>query len=284
MRVMGRFGETRNPQAGYEETIGRVDVAHLVETTGRSLHNVEIDCLNRNIIPLKYAKTVKALGIQNLITMRRAKVMVLGCGGVGDYVCECLMRIGIGQLTIVDGDVFEESNLNRQLYCYEDNLGLPKVDETVKILRRINAASVVIPIHKYINEGNCVDIIQSADLVVDALDRFDDRFAIASSCSKLRIPYVFGNIGSDSFRIAVQEVGDSLFERLYSKSNITDSKEGTPVISAAFCGVAMAAEAVKYLCHMDDVLINQMLHVCWRNLDSTRIDLSALEHKSKTKK
>lgn len=274
---MNRFDGTQTHPSESPRTIGRAEIARLVETTGRSLYDVEIDCLNQNLIPLKYARTVKATGAQNLIKMRQARVVVLGCGGVGDYVCESLARIGVGHLTIVDGDVFEESNLNRQLYCYEDTLGLPKVEETAKALRRINSASEITPIRAFINAGNCEDILRSAGLVVDALDRVEDRAAVASVCSQKNIPYFFGNIGSDAYRVAVQAAGDALFERLYSKVNEPDLNEGSPVISAAFCGVALAAEVVKYLCGMGDVLFSQVFNVCWRNFDSVKIDLSPLE-------
>ena len=254
-------------------TISHEDLLLKVKDGGGSLFDVELGMIRQGIVPLKYARTVNAIGLDNLLKLRLAKIAVLGCGGVGDYACEALVRMGVGSLIVVDGDVFEETNLNRQLYSYEDMLGKSKAIETGKILRRINSADSIVVINAFLSPENFEQSIADARIVIDALDRLSDRLCFSAICSKLSVPYFFGNIGSQNFRIGVQDREDNLLERIYSLANETDPAEGSPVISAGLCGISLAAEAVKFVCGIEHVLFDELFQVNWFDHESIKINL-----------
>lgn len=260
--------------SGDHKTISLAKLREEANATGKSLFETELKFLRNEIVPLKYIKTVQAIGLANMIQLRLSKVAVLGCGGVGGFVCEILVRMGVGTLITVDGDVFEETNLNRQLCSYEDNLGISKSKITCQTLRRINSASLISYVDQKLTVDNFSESIGDPSVVVDALDRLDDRLAFSRICRKRGIPYFFGNIGSSDFRIGVQSAGSDLLERIFEGSNVTDPAEGSPAVTAGLCGVALAGEVIKYLLGMENVLIDKLMQVNWHQNQVVIIDMA----------
>lgn len=257
-----------------QKTISIAKLREEAHSTGKSLFETEMEFLRNEIIPLKYVKTVQAIGLDNLIQLRLAKVAVLGCGGIGGFACEALVRMGVGTLIAVDGDVYEETNLNRQLYSYEDNLGISKSKITCETLRRVNSASMISYVDQKLTAENFSELIESPTVVVDAIDRLVDRLAFSQICRKQGIPYFFGNIGSSDFRIGVQGAGSDLLERIFEGTNVTDPSEGSPAVTAGLCGVALAGEVIKFLLGMDNVLINKFMQVNWHQHQAVIIDMA----------
>lgn len=256
------------------KTISQVKLQEEAFAAGKSLFETELMFLKNETVPLKYIKTVNAIGLDGLIRLRLSKVAVLGCGGVGGFVCETLIRMGVGTLITIDGDVFEETNLNRQLYSYEDNLGISKSKITCETLRRINSASLISYVDQKLTVHNFSASVGNPNVVVDALDRLDDRLEFARICGHRGIPYFFGNIGSSDFRIGVQDAGSDLLERVFERSNVTDPAEGSPAVTAGLCGVALAGEVIKYLLGMDNVLIDKLMQVNWHQNQVIIIDMA----------
>ena len=124
----------------------------------------------------KYIRNMNALTKQECLSLHDKRVCVVGCGGLGGYVISALARIGIGNLTIVDCDAFEESNLNRQIFSRERNLGKPKVQVVADAVSEINSEIKVNALQVKLEEANASEIISGADVVVDCLDNFEARF------------------------------------------------------------------------------------------------------------
>ena len=95
-----------------------------------------------------YDRLIKLIGEENLNKLQNTRVLLVGVGGVGGMALECLARSGIGHITIVDGDTYEESNLNRQIGSSSSNIGNYKVDEEVTRIKNINIEKI----KKYINQ------------------------------------------------------------------------------------------------------------------------------------
>lgn len=110
---------------------------------------------------------------QDLLAQRH--VVVLGCGGLGGSISESLSRIGVGKLTLVDHDVFVESNLNRQRFATRKTIGMAKVEVAKEKLLDINDQVIVETKKVYIDASNIYVLINGCDLVIDALDNFDTR-------------------------------------------------------------------------------------------------------------
>jgi adenylyltransferase/sulfurtransferase len=116
----------------------------------------------------------------------------MGLGGLGSVSSLQLTGMGVGHLRILDRDVVDITNLQRQLLYDVNSLGYPKVEVAAKKLQTLNPEVEVEAIATSINEANAGDYVKDMDIVVDAFDRFSSRFAVNKACVKLKIPYVFG--------------------------------------------------------------------------------------------
>ena len=96
---------------------------------------------------------------EEMSILRSSSICIIGCGGLGGHILEMLARLGIGNLTVVDGDVFDETNLNRQIISSESNIGKAKVIEAFKRIESINSDIVINPINEFVTEENVNDII-----------------------------------------------------------------------------------------------------------------------------
>jgi len=123
-------------------------------------------------------------------------VLVAGCGALGSIQAELLARAGVGRLRLVDHDVVELSNLQRQsLYTERDvRQRRPKVEAAVLHLRAINSTITVEPHRASIDPGNVSELVGGTDLVLDGLDNFSGRYVVNDACVELGIPWVHGGV------------------------------------------------------------------------------------------
>ena len=123
----------------------------------------------------RYSRNMNTLSQEENESLKTFKVCVIGCGGLGGYVIELLGRLGIGTITAVDGDVFDETNLNRQLLSSEEVLGKSKALAAEERMKKVNSDVTVHPIRIFVTEENCDEIISGHHVVVDALDNMTAR-------------------------------------------------------------------------------------------------------------
>ncbi|MBU0463830.1 MAG: ThiF family adenylyltransferase, partial [Proteobacteria bacterium] len=142
----------------------------------------------------RYDRNFNTLSLEEQKTLGTSKVVVIGLGGLGGSVCEMLARVGIGHLTLIDGDVFEASNLNRQLLSEEHLIGFPKAQAAKNRVNAINSEVIVKHLVEYVDESNMYERIKDADVVMDCLDSIDTRFLLQKAAQKVSIPIVSGAI------------------------------------------------------------------------------------------
>lgn len=142
----------------------------------------------------RYIRNLNALSEDECHLLRNKHVCVVGCGGLGGYVISALARIGVGLIDIVDSDCFEETNLNRQIFSHEDNLGKPKVEVIANEVRKINSDVKIKALQTRLGEENASEIISKADCVIDCLDNFKARFWLAHACQEAKLPIIYGAI------------------------------------------------------------------------------------------
>ncbi|MDD9304546.1 MAG: HesA/MoeB/ThiF family protein [Desulfobacter sp.] len=218
-------------------------------------------CLND-----RYLRNFNSLSLADQNRLKTSHVAVIGLGGLGGTVCELLARIGVECLTLVDGDRFNSTNLNRQVLSREDNLGCFKADEAKKRIEKINS-SVKIGIHKvFAGPENIQALIRDADLVMDCLDTISDRFVLELAAQKGKKPLVSGAIAGGTGQVTVIFPQDRGFELIYgSPASIDASKKGieTQVGNLSYCACFIASlqvsEAVKILIGKGEVLRNKLL-------------------------
>ena len=133
----------------------------------------------------KYLSRLEVLiGKDDLKKLKKKKVLVCGVGGVGSFVAEALARSGIGHLTLVDYDVIDFSNLNRQLMTSKENVGEVKVDVLKKRLEEVSNCKVE-TINTYIDEKFK---LKKYDYVVDCIDSLNSKFELVKMCNQKNIP------------------------------------------------------------------------------------------------
>ena len=138
------------------------------------------------------SRTELLLGVERLEKLRNAHVLVAGLGGVGAYAAEQLCRAGIGEMTIVDGDVVEMTNKNRQLPALDSTVGLPKAELMAARFRDINPEIKLHVINDFIRDEGMIDLLRAAayDYVIDAIDTLAPKIFLIYHSLQLGLPVV----------------------------------------------------------------------------------------------
>jgi adenylyltransferase/sulfurtransferase len=126
--------------------------------------------------------------------LKSAHVIVAGAGGLGCPASLYLAAAGVGKLTIIDKEEFELSNLNRQILGWQSDIGCNKAEVVADKLVALNPEIKVRPLVLEIDEENIGDLIQDADVIVDAMDNWKTRFIINKECVKREIPFIHAGI------------------------------------------------------------------------------------------
>lgn len=194
----------------------------------------------------RYMRNIPALTLDECSLLRKKRVLVVGCGGLGGYIIDQLARIGIGFLRVVDGDVFEPSNLNRQLLSEVPLLGVSKATAAADHVRRINPDVEVDAVDVYMTEQNVNRLIIGCDIVMDALDNIPARRILAGACRTAGIPYIYGAIQGWVAQAGISMPGDNLVETLLPDDILIRDKSVLS-FTPALCASMQSALCVKLL-------------------------------------
>ena len=195
----------------------------------------------------RYERNIPALSEQECLLLRQKKVLVAGCGGLGGYIIEYLTRIGVGSILCADGDVFEESNLNRQLLSEAPALGKSKAEAAAERIRRINPDIDVQAKQIWLDESNAEALICGCDAVLDALDSIPARKMLARACAQAGVPFIHGAIRGWVAQAAISTPGDRLMEILYPETAAARDKSVLS-FTPALCASMQAALCTRLLC------------------------------------
>lgn len=194
----------------------------------------------------RYERNIPALSEAECEILRRKRVLVVGCGGLGGHLIDMLARIGVGFLRVVDGDVFEPSNLNRQLLSEVPLLGVSKAKVAAAKVNRVNPETEVEAVAGFLTEKNARQLLLSCDAVVDGLDNIDSRRILAKECEKAKIPFIYGAVSGWVAQAAVSMPGDHLVETLYPEGVVLKNKSVLS-FTPALCASIQVALCVKLL-------------------------------------
>jgi molybdopterin/thiamine biosynthesis adenylyltransferase len=136
-------------------------------------------------------RVLDGIGESGLRLIRQAKVVVVGLGGLGSVSVRQLASLGVGFLRVVDRDIVELSNLQRQLLYTVQDVGRPKVEVAMNRLSQLNPDVTVEPLALSVTDATADRAVKGMDLVIDGLDSFKPRYAVNRACVKQRVPYVF---------------------------------------------------------------------------------------------
>ena len=130
------------------------------------------------------------IGEDKLNKLLNAKVLIIGIGGVGGYTAESLARSGVGEIHLVDHDIVDETNINRQVIALYSTIGKNKVDVMSERINDINPNINVVSHKLFVDETNIDSLIKGVDFVVDACDTVSTKLSIILTCKKYDVPFI----------------------------------------------------------------------------------------------
>ena len=194
----------------------------------------------------RYERNIPALSEAECRSLQDKRVLVVGCGGLGGHLIDMLTRIGVSSLRVVDGDVFEPSNLNRQLLSEVPLLGVSKAKAAAARISRVNPDVELEAIDAFLTEANAGRLLSGCDAVLDGLDNIESRRILAKECARAGIPYVYGAVSGWVAQAAVSMPGDGLVETLYPEGAVLKNKSVLS-FTPALCASMQVALCVKLL-------------------------------------
>lgn len=224
---------------------------------------------------MRYSRNIGSISQCEQDKLFQSNVTVVGCGGIGGHAIEMLSRVGVGNIRVVDYDVFDVSNLNRQLLSTMDSIGRFKVQEAKARVKAIDNRIQVAVINDVLDKDNAVSIINGSDVVVDALDNINTRFIVQEACESLGIPMVYGAIAGWYGQVATIMPGDRLLNKIYKSKDIKgeEQKLGNLSFTPATIASVQASEVVKILLNRGQLITQGILHIDLLNCEFNIISI-----------
>ena len=255
-------------QAGRERTVIKEQQAiNIAFENEVDLYDIYSIALKKGILPYRYIRNLESITIDEQLKLLGSRVSVIGAGGLGGQAIILLARLGIGNLTVVDHDEFDESNLNRQALCSIDVIGKSKAETAKETVAKINPAVNVTAFHTRLDYQNADTILTGSEVIVDALDNVSDRLTLDNWAKKMEIPLVHGAVAGFEGQIMTIFPEDAGMENVYGKNkNIPPEKSpvsilGVPSVTPAIIASYQIIEVVKILLNREDLFRNMLVYM-----------------------
>lgn len=228
---------------------------------------------------LRYSRHIllKDVGVEGQEKIRNGKVLVVGAGGLGAPIALYLAAAGVGTIGIVDGDVVDLSNLQRQVIHFTGDVGHPKVESARDKMLAINPNVKVNTIREFLMSDNALDIIKDYDFIVDGTDNFPVKFLINDACVMAGKPFSHGGILRFEGQTFTHLPGTACYRCLFkspppANAVPTCSQAGVLGAIAGMLGTIQAAETLKYLTGVGELLTNKLLTFNAKTMDFRKIN------------
>ena len=202
-------------------------------------------------------------GLQKQLKLLNSKVIIIGIGGLGSTAAYYLAASGVGTIGLVDADLVNLSNLQRQIIHFFDDLQKPKVNSAKEKLLSLNPELKVISYPVYLDKKNIRQIVKDFDFIIDATDNFETKFLINSTCVSLKKPFSHAGVMEFSGQTMTIVPGKSacyqcVFREIPKIGN-EHLQKGIFSTVPGIMGLIQATEAIKYLTNTGSLLINKLL-------------------------
>ena len=207
---------------------------------------------------------IDEIGLEGQQKLKEAKVLVIGAGGLGSPVIMYLAAAGIGTIGIVDSDVINESNLNRQIIHEAKNLGMNKALSAKETVKSLNDSVEVITYPVLLDKENAAEIIRKYDFIVDCVDNFEGKFLINDVCVAEHKAFCHAGVIRFQGQVLTYVPGKGpcyrcIFEEVPKKGTVPESFEvGIIGAIAGTIGSIQALEAIKYILGIGELLTGKM--------------------------
>lgn len=260
-----RLAETRIfPDKTPYKSLSVHHVLEISRRSGVSGREVEITALEKGIVPERYARNMRTLSLADQATLLKARAAVVGLGGLGGAVTEILARMGVGRLTLIDGDRFEDSNLNRQLLSSVAHLGHLKAEAARQRVSRINPSVDCSEAAEFLTPENAGQLLAACDVVVDGLDNLPARFMVEDACRRMGRPLVSAAVAGASGHVTTIFPEDRGLRLIYGEpQNLplkgAETALGTVPFSVVFLASLECAEVAKIILKKGTLFRNKLL-------------------------
>ena len=227
-------------------------------------------------IPDRYSRFVvlRDIGEEGFKKIRKARVVVVGIGGLGSISATKLVTFGVNHLRIVDPDLVAPSNLQRQFLYRERDIEKPKIHLAARRLQPLNPEVTIEPVEVRLTEETVDRLLEGMDLVVDGLDRFSPRYLLNEACCRQGIPYFFaGALGATGNLTTILPGKTACLECVYG--GVDDAQQptcetigGYPTLLGVVANIQVH-EALRYILGVQPRLAGHLLFV---DLNSLRFD------------
>ena len=203
---------------------------------------------------------IPELGEEGQRKLKESHVVIVGVGGLGCPSSIYLTCVGIGHITIIDFDVVELSDLNRQILYGEEDIGEKKVIVAQRKLSKLNPTVEIKPVFGKVTDKNAADFIRDAQVVIDGVDNFATRFVLNSACVETRIPYIYGGVSGLNGMATTIIPGETpclacIYRRRPEREDIIPVLGVIPAIIANF----QVLETIKLITGMGTLLAGKLL-------------------------
>ena len=242
-------------------------VKAVAQATGLAEREAMCALLDAGFWPERFRRSRSVLSAEGLKRLLRSRVLIAGCGGLGGHAASLLARSGVGSFVLCDPDIFEESNLNRQMFCTEATLGHSKAeacrDGLLGMASYIDAEAHIVAL----DEDNLPALLAGCTAVVDGLDSVPKKLMLEEAAAKAGLPLVHGSVNREEGFAFIEAAGGRRLAGMWP-----DAKERAEQGDKAFIEApdTVATSAVGIACLMASLLV--------RGLASGEVKDSALLH------
>ena len=244
--------------------------------TPRGFTEQELDYYSRQIV-------LREFGLEGQRKLKKAKVCVVGAGGLGSPVLTQLASMGVGTLRVIDRDVVEASNLQRQHLYGMHQLGQPKVEAAQDRLRQINPFIEVEPIPLSVTYSNAERLIEGSDIVVDGLDSMAARYAVNRACQRTGKPFIHGavimQVGTASTIIPGETACLECFQAGIDDAELPScAVQGVHPSVISLIASVQVSETIRLLLGEPPVIANKLLFADLKELSIEKVQLARAEN------
>lgn len=211
--------------------------------------------------------------LEDQIKLANAKVLIVGVGGLGSPVAMYLASAGIGTLGLIDADVVDVTNLQRQIIHTETSVGVEKVISAKKRIEELNSNTIVETYNYFFNSDNAESITKKYDFIVDCADNNSTKFLINDVCVKLKKPFCHGSITEFNGRVFTHIPSTACYRCIFEEEQEYDAKRGVIGASVGIIGSIQATEVIKYFTGIGRLLTNSLLTLDVKTMSFMRFNV-----------
>ncbi|MGD9160645.1 MAG: HesA/MoeB/ThiF family protein [Desulfobacteraceae bacterium] len=278
-KEISRKAVTLPDQAGRDTVVIKEQEAlDIASEYNMSPYDIYRAALKKKILPYRYIRNLSSITIDEQLELLESRIGIIGAGGLGGQIIVLLARLGIGNLAVIDHDVFDETNLNRQALSAIDVIGKSKAETAKVAISKINPAVNVTAFQTRLDSSNAKNILTDSDVIVDALDNVSDRFILEDFAKNFGIPLVHGAVAGFEGQLMTIFPDDAGMESIYGKDRPSTSPEkspvsilGVPAVTPAIIASFQVIEVMKIILKKENLLRNMLVYMDLEKCESRKL-------------